>query len=86
MGDCAPALPVLEKWLNDARPTTALYAARTIQLAGSAACSLAPQMQRAITVRRDVSTNSGYIDFNYNAFTGWALEEALKECGLSPEL
>jgi len=86
LDDCARALPVLEEWLNDPRPTTALYAARTIQLTGPAACSLAPQMQQAITARRDSSTNSGYVDFNYNAFTGWALEEALKECGLEPEL
>lgn len=78
---CGPAVPTLEKWLNDPRPTTALHAARTIQLAGQPACRLVPAMQQAIADRRDESTNSGYIDFNYAAFTGWALEEALKACG-----
>src|SRR5690606_36168756 len=74
MGDCPAALPTLEKWLADGRATTVLYAARTALLVGKDACPILPAMQQAIEVRRDDSTNSGFIDFMYNAFTGWALE------------
>ena len=86
MGDCSPAVPVLKKWLADDRPTTALYAARAVQLVGTPGCVLAPEMQSQITARRDPSHNSGYKGFNYAAFTGWALEEALKACGIEPQL
>ncbi len=82
MGDCRAALPTLEKWLADERVTTVLYAARTALLVGKDACPILPAMQKAIEVRRDDSTNSGFIDFMYNAFTGWALEEAVRGCGV----
>lgn len=82
MGGCPTALPTLEKWLADERPTTALYAARTILLVGKDACPILPAMQKAIAVRADPDANSGYIDFNYHAFTGWALEEAVIGCGV----
>lgn len=82
MGDCTAALPTIEKWLADARPTTVLYAARTALLAGKQACPLLPAMQKAIDIRRDDSANSGFNDFMYNAFAGWALEEAVRGCGV----
>jgi N-sulfoglucosamine sulfohydrolase len=82
MSECRAALPTLEKWLVDERATTVLYAARTALLVGNDACSILPAMQKAIDVRRDDSTNSGFIDFMYSAFTGWALEEAVRGCGV----
>jgi hypothetical protein len=82
MGDCTAALPTLEKWLADERPTTVLYAARTALLVGKDVCTILPAMQKAIDVRRDDTTNSGFNDFMYNAFTGWALEEAVRGCGV----
>jgi len=82
MGDCPAALPTLEKWLADERVTTVLYAARTALLVGKDACPILPAMQKAIDIRRDDSTNSGFNDFMYNAFTGWALEEAVRGCGV----
>lgn len=82
MGDCRTALPTLQKWLADENVTTVLYAARTALLVGKDACPILPAMQKAIDIRRDDSTNSGFNDFMYNAFTGWALEEAVIGCGV----
>jgi arylsulfatase A-like enzyme len=86
MGNCSPAIPTLKKWLLDERPTTALYAARTAQLVGNPGCVLAPTMQAVITAKRDPTQRSGYKDFNYAAFAGWALEEALNACNIEPQL
>ncbi len=82
MNDCPAALPTLENWLTDERVTTVLYAARTALLIGQPACAILPTLQQAREVRRDDDANSGYIDFNYHAFTGWALEEAIIGCGV----
>ena len=81
LGDCAKGLPTLEQWLDDERLTTKLYAGRTLQLIGDAACPAAPKMRTTVESLRDPSQNSGYQDFNYSAFTGWALEVALENCG-----
>ncbi len=80
-GRCEPAIPTLKKWVLDERPATALYAARTIQLVGKSGCALVPTMQEVIAAKSDPNTSSGYRDFNYAAFTGWALEVTLKNCG-----
>ncbi len=86
LGECAAALPALEKRALDDRPTTALFAARTIQMIGRQGCPLTPVMRKVIERNRDPEGKSshGYRDFNYAAFTGWALEEALINCGEKP--
>ena len=82
LGDCEPAYPVYEKWLGDERNWLALQAARSLQLIGEKSCPLAPQMQEKIkSMMNPPGERRKYIDFNYASFTGWALEEALKNCG-----
>ncbi|MEM9675596.1 MAG: sulfatase-like hydrolase/transferase [Bacteroidota bacterium] len=82
LGDCEPTYPVYEKWLGDERNWLALQAARSLQLIGNKSCPLAPQMQQKIkSMMNPPGEQRKYADFNYASFTGWALEEALKNCG-----
>jgi len=82
---CDPALSVLERWVQDDRPWLALYAARTLQLLGDKSCPLIPSMYRVLekNIRDPDAIRAGerYLDFNFSAFTSWALEVALKNCG-----
>lgn len=78
----APAVAVLGKWVQDDRPWLALQAARSIQLIGPAARPLIP------TIYKVLEKNLGkpdaprkYKNFNFAAFTSWALEWALQEMG-----
>jgi hypothetical protein len=82
INECDKVLPILEKWVQDDRPWLALYAARTIQLIGDKSCPLVP------TIYTVLENNFGepgaklkYKDFNFAAFTSWALEVALVNCG-----
>ncbi len=82
LGDCEPTYPIYEKWLSDERNWLALQAARSLQLIGDKSCSLAPQMQQKIeSMMNPPGSQRKYVDFNYASFTGWALEEALENCG-----
>jgi N-sulfoglucosamine sulfohydrolase len=82
---CGNALPVLDRWVQDDRPWLALYAARTLQLIGEKACPLVPTMYKVLAKNiRDpqaASPGSRYLDYNFSAFTSWALEVALVNCG-----
>jgi uncharacterized sulfatase len=76
------ALPILKKWVEDDRPWLALYAARTIQLIGNKSCPLVPTMYTVL--EKNFGEPGGrlkYKDFNFAAFTSWALEVALVNCG-----
>jgi len=76
------ALEVLKKWVIDDRPWLALQAARSIQLIGPAARPLIPTLHRVL--EKNLGTPGAerkYKNFNYAAFTSWALEWALKEMG-----
>jgi hypothetical protein len=76
------ALPVLEKWVTDERPWLALYAARTIQLIGDRSCPLTPVMYEVLEKNLGKpGARLRYKDFNFAAFTSWALEVALVNCG-----
>ncbi|MBS0000094.1 MAG: sulfatase-like hydrolase/transferase [Cyclobacteriaceae bacterium] len=82
---CENALAVLDHWVQDDRPWLALYAARSLQLIGDKACPLVPTMHKVLEKNiRDpqaASAGSRYLDFNFSAFTSWALEVALVNCG-----
>ena len=76
------ALEVLRKWVLDGRPWLALQAARSIQLIGPAARPLIPTLYEVL--EKNLGTPDAkrkYKDFNYAAFTSWALEWALRELG-----
>ena len=72
------ALPVLKRWVLDERPWLALQAARSIQLVGKKAQSLTPTIQKVLENNLDENGPNGFKDFNFAAFTSWALEWSLK--------
>jgi N-sulfoglucosamine sulfohydrolase len=79
---CDQALPVLQKWVEDDRPWLALYAARTIQLIGDKSCPLIPVIYKVLEKNLgEPGARLRYKDFNFAAFTSWALEVALVNCG-----
>ena len=79
---CDQALPVLQKWVEDDRPWLALYAARTIQLIGNKSCPLVPVIYKVLEKNLgEPGARLRYKDFNFAAFTSWALEVALVNCG-----
>lgn len=81
------ALEVLGKWAQDDRPWLALQAARSIQLVGDEARPLVPTMYSVLEKNLgDGSNHRKYKDFNYSAFTSWALEWALQELGEEVEV
>lgn len=77
------AVDVLGKWALDDRPWVALQASRSIQLIGEQARPLIPVMYEVLekNLGGPGSSHRKYKDFNYSAFTSWALEWALKELG-----
>ncbi|NRB46857.1 MAG: sulfatase-like hydrolase/transferase [Saprospiraceae bacterium] len=76
------AIEVLGKWVEDDRPWLALQAARSIQLIGPAARPLIPTLYRVLDKNLGgPNAKRKYKDFNYAAFTSWALEWALQELG-----
>lgn len=76
------ALEVLRRWVIDERPWLALQAARSIQLIGPAARLLIPTLYEVLEKNLGApNAKRKYKDFNYAAFTSWALEWALKELG-----
>lgn len=74
------ALPVLQRNVEDNRPWVALYAARTLQLIGAKAKPLVPVMINVLNKNKGDAAGGRYKDFNYAAFTSWALEVAIKNC------
>lgn len=78
----AIAIEVLGKWVEDDRPWLALQAARSIQLVGPAARPLIPRLYGVLEKNLgEPGAKRKYKDFNYAAFTSWALEWALQELG-----
>lgn len=76
------AIEVLGKWVEDERPWLALQAARSIQLVGPAARPLIPKLYQVLEKNLgEPGARRKYKDFNYAAFTSWALEWALQELG-----
>jgi hypothetical protein len=59
-----------------------LYAARTIQLIGDKSCPLVPTIYTVLEKNfGEPGATLKYKDFNFAAFTSWALEIALVNCG-----
>jgi hypothetical protein len=82
LGACEVALPYLEKWVKDERPWLALQAARSLQLIGENAKPLVPVMFEVLeSTLSEPGGQRKWKDFNYSAFTYWALEYALLNCG-----
>jgi hypothetical protein len=85
IGHSDEALPVLEKWVQNDLPPLALFAARTLQLIGNKACPAVPVMKKVLekNIRDPNAERAGsyYQNFNFSAFTSWALEVALVNCG-----
>ncbi|MEL6593489.1 MAG: hypothetical protein AAFQ68_25540, partial [Bacteroidota bacterium] len=80
--DSPQALAVLERWVQDQQPWPALQAARAIQLVGERARPLIPVMYQVLeTNLGEPDAKRKYKDFNFAAFTSWALEWALQELG-----
>ena len=81
-GEYPEAVATLEKWLEDERPWLVLQAARSVQLIGEDARPLIPVMYKVLENNLGESGSARkYKDFNYAAFTSWALEWALQELG-----
>ena len=82
-GNYPEAVQTLGKWVQDERPWLAMQAARSIQLVGDAARPLIPVIYDVLNsnLRGDDGSHRKYKDFNYAAFTSWALEWALQELG-----
>lgn len=77
------AVEALGRQVQDDRPWVALQAARSIQLVGEQARPLIPIMYEVLdkNLGGPNSSHRKYKDFNYAAFTSWALEWALQELG-----
>jgi len=74
------AVEVLGKWVQDDSPTTALYAARTIQMVGKQAAPLQPIIEQVLTQNlAPEGSKRKYKDSNFAAFTSWALEVAQEQ-------
>ena len=81
-GPSSTALSTLERYIQDNRPWVALQAARSVLLVGESARPIIPTMYQVL--EKNLGEPGGrikYKDFNYAAFTSWALEWALKELG-----
>lgn len=83
VGSYPEAVEVLGRWVQDDRPWVAMQAARSIQLVGESARPLVPVMYQVLekNLADENSKHRKYKDFNYSAFTSWALEWALQELG-----
>lgn len=76
------AVQTLGKLVQDERPWLALQAARSIQLLGEDARPLIPVIYEVLEKNLGEPGNKRkYKDFNFAAFTSWALEWALLELG-----
>lgn len=77
------AIGALGRNVVDDRLWVALQAARSIQLVGEQARPLIPTMYEALdkNLAGPGATHRKYQDFNFAAFTSWALEWALMELG-----
>jgi N-sulfoglucosamine sulfohydrolase len=82
-GPAPEAVETLGRWVIDDRPWVALQAARSIQLVGEQARPLIPVMYEVLVknIAGPGASHRKYKDFNYAAFTSWALEWALQELG-----
>jgi arylsulfatase A-like enzyme len=82
-GSHPEAVQTLGNWVQDERPWVAMQAARSIQLVGDDARPLIPVIYEVLesNLRGDDGSHRKYKDFNYAAFTSWALEWALQELG-----
>ena len=82
-GQSLQAIETLGRWALDDRPWVALQAARSVQLVGEQARPLIPVMYEVLekNIAGPGASHRKYKDFNYAAFTSWALEWALKELG-----
>mgnify|MGYP006284576071 CR=1 FL=1 len=82
-GDFPAAVETLGEWVQDERPWLAMQAARSIQLIGEDARPLIPVIYQVLYKKLNDGSGSHrkYMDFNYAAFTSWALEWALQEMG-----
>lgn len=81
-GQHLESIAVLGKWVVDDRPWLALQAARSIQLVGPAAKPLVPTIYQVLEKNLGgPNAKRKYKDFNYAAFTSWALEWALQNMG-----
>ena len=76
------AVDVLGKWVQDERPWLALQAARSIQLVEEHARPLIPILYQVLDKNLgQPGAKLKYKNFNFAAFTSWALEWALQEMG-----
>jgi len=77
------AVEALGRQVQDDRPWVALQAARSILLVGEQARPLIPIMYEVLdkNLGGPDASHRKYKDFNYAAFTSWALEWALQELG-----
>jgi hypothetical protein len=86
-GNYPEAVEVLGKWVQDERPWLAMQAARSIQLVGEDARPLVPVIYEVLEKNLgEPGQRLKYKDFNYAAFTSWALEWALQELGVEVEV
>ena len=86
-GSSERAIRSLGQLIHDDRPWVALQAARAVQMVGEAARPLIPDMYEVLDKNLgDPDAWLRYKDFNYAAFTSWALEWALQELGEEIEL
>ncbi|MEM9934412.1 MAG: HEAT repeat domain-containing protein, partial [Bacteroidota bacterium] len=75
-------LECLLRWVEDDRPAVALQAARSILLIGDHARPLIPELYPILEKNQgEPGAKHRYKDFNFAAFTSWALEWALAEMG-----
>ncbi len=86
-GTYPEAVTTLGKWVKDEHPWLAMQAARSIQLVGEDARPLVPVMYEVLEQNLgEPGQRLKYKDFNYAAFTSWALEWALQELGEEVEV
>jgi N-sulfoglucosamine sulfohydrolase len=86
MADGEGAVETLAEYLGHPDPRVQLEAARALQLIGERAKPAVARMRDYVVSHSRVEDGRRkYRDFNYTSFTGWALEWALKNCGLDPE-
>ena len=81
-GNSEEALKTLGQLVMDDRPWVALQSARSIQLIGEDARPLIPIMYKVLEKNlSEPGAGRKYKDFNFAAFTSWALEWSLLEMG-----
>ena len=86
IGITADAVRALGRLVDDERPSLALQAARGLVMIGAHAKPLVPVMRKVIDKNRSApGSRRPWKDFNYAAFTTWALEAALENCGETVE-